>query len=36
MQDLAAPKYIRERVQPKPGDPLYLHLSDLMLGTYPF
>jgi SAM-dependent methyltransferase len=32
MQDLAAPEYIRERVQPKPGDPFYLHLSDLILA----
>ncbi len=26
---LAADPYIRERLQPRPGDPLYLHLSDL-------
>jgi len=27
---LAADSYVRERLQPRPGDPLYLHLSDLL------
>jgi SAM-dependent methyltransferase len=27
-----AEEYIRERIDPKPGEPLYLHLSDLALG----
>ena len=32
MQGLAADQYIRERIDPKPGDLHYLHLSDLLLG----
>jgi SAM-dependent methyltransferase len=32
MQGLAAEEYIRERIDPRPGDPDYLHLSDLLLG----
>lgn len=30
--DLSSPEYIRERLDPRPGDPAYLHLSDLLLG----
>ena len=32
MEDLAAEEYLRQRMDPKPGDPLYLHLSDLLLA----
>jgi SAM-dependent methyltransferase len=32
MQDLATQQYIRERIAPRPGDPDYLHLSDLLIG----
>ena len=32
MIDLASADYIRQRLEPKPGDPLYLHLSDLLLA----
>src|SRR5215469_7977714 len=32
MEDLAAEEYLRQRIGPKPGDPLYLHLSDLLLA----
>jgi SAM-dependent methyltransferase len=33
MEDLAAREYIRQRIQPRPGDQFYLHLSDLMLAV---
>jgi SAM-dependent methyltransferase len=33
MEDLAAREYIRQRVEPRPGDPFYLHLSDLVLAV---
>jgi SAM-dependent methyltransferase len=32
MQGLAAKEYIRERIEPAPGDVAYLHLADLLLG----
>src|SRR5438309_6241751 len=32
MQGLGAEEYIRERIEPAPGDPHYLPLSDLLLG----
>lgn len=32
MEFLSNEEYIRERIQPKPGDPYYLHLSDLLLA----
>ena len=32
MQGLATEGYIRERIEPAPGDPAYLHLTDLLLG----
>jgi 2-polyprenyl-3-methyl-5-hydroxy-6-metoxy-1,4-benzoquinol methylase len=32
-EDLAAQEYIRQRFEPRPGDPFYLHLSDLMLAV---
>jgi SAM-dependent methyltransferase len=31
-QHLSTREYIRERIAPKPGDQLYLHLSDLLIG----
>lgn len=31
-EDLAAREYLRQRLEPKPGDPHYLHLSDLLLA----
>lgn len=30
--DIGDARYLRERIDPRPGDPLYLHLSDLMLA----
>ncbi len=36
MEDLAAQEYIRQRIQPRPGDQFYLHLSDLMLAVRDF
>jgi SAM-dependent methyltransferase len=30
--DMAAAEYIRRRINPRPGDPAYLHLSDLLLA----
>jgi SAM-dependent methyltransferase len=33
MIDLASDDYIRQRLDPRPGDPLYLHLSDLLLAV---
>jgi len=32
MKELGGREYIRERICPLPGDPHYLHLSDLLLG----
>jgi SAM-dependent methyltransferase len=32
MQGLDAQEYIRERIEPTPGDTAYLHLADLLLG----
>jgi SAM-dependent methyltransferase len=32
MQDLADEEYTRQRIEPLPGDPLYLHLVDLLEG----
>src|SRR5437764_6171024 len=32
MQALSSQEYLRERSEPRPGDPYYLHLSDLLLG----
>jgi len=32
MQGLGADEYIRERIEPTPGDTAYLHLADLVLG----
>jgi len=32
MLSLSATEYIRERIEPRPGDPYYLHLSDLLLA----
>jgi SAM-dependent methyltransferase len=32
MQGLGAEQYIRERIEPTPGDNAYLHLTDLLLG----
>jgi SAM-dependent methyltransferase len=32
MQGLGAEEYIRERIEPTPGDNAYLHLTDLLLG----
>jgi SAM-dependent methyltransferase len=32
MEELADQEYLRQRLAPKPGDPLYLHLSDLVLA----
>src|ERR1051326_4363472 len=32
MQTLLSEEYLRERIEPRPGDPYYLHLSDLLLG----
>jgi SAM-dependent methyltransferase len=32
MQELHSDEYIRQRIEPDPGDPYYLHLSDLLLG----
>ena len=29
---LAVKEYLRERLEPRPGDPLYLHLSDLLVA----
>jgi SAM-dependent methyltransferase len=31
-QGLTADEYIRQRIEPSPGEPDYLHLSDLLLG----
>ena len=33
MEDLAAQEYMRQRLEPRPGDPLYLSLSDLSLAV---
>ena len=30
--DIVSSEYLRERQQPRPGDNMYLHLSDLLLG----
>ena len=32
MEALAAKEYLRERLEPRPGDPLYLCLSDLLIA----
>jgi SAM-dependent methyltransferase len=32
MTELASIEYLRERLHPRPGDPFYLHLSDLSLA----
>ena len=34
--DIAQQSYLRERLNPQPGDPIYLHLSDLLLGLRQF
>jgi SAM-dependent methyltransferase len=34
--DLAAQEYLRERIEPKPGDFDYLHLSDLLIAIKKF
>src|SRR5215831_56509 len=31
--DLAGQEYLRQRLQPKPGDVFYLHLSDLLMSV---
>jgi SAM-dependent methyltransferase len=36
MIDIASPDYIRQRLEPRPGDPFYLHLSDLLLAMTDF
>lgn len=33
MQGLSATEYIRQRIEPAPGDQFYLHLSDLLLAV---
>lgn len=33
MTDLANQEYLRQRLEPRPGDLLYLHLSDLLLAV---
>ena len=33
IENLADQEYIRQRIDPRPGDPLYLHLSDLLLAV---
>ena len=32
MINIASADYIRQRLEPRPGDPLYLHLADLLLA----
>jgi hypothetical protein len=32
MEALAAQEYLRERLEPRPGDPFYLCLSDLLIA----
>jgi SAM-dependent methyltransferase len=34
MEDLSNTEYIRQRISPRPGDPAYLHLSDLLLALH--
>src|SRR5258708_38872069 len=33
MNGLASPDYVRQRLEPRPGDLSYLHLSDLLLAV---